>query len=223
MKRDSGLFESGVFSIPEAAYLVSASQEDVRIWVEGKKGRQEPLIHNELGRADGKLAIGFKNLMEIRFIAFFARAGVSLHEIRAILDRARELLNDPHPFATSAIFRTDGKKILAENGESLLDLKSDNYEMKPVVLASLKEDFVYDPSGAARFWFPRRRAFPNVVVNPRRAFGRPSLRDSGIPTAAIANAFKAEKDEKVVALQFEIPRRQAREAVEFERSIRKAA
>jgi hypothetical protein len=139
MKTDSRLLESGVFSIPEAAFLVGASQEDVRIWVDGKIGRQEPVIQNELGRVDGKLAISFKNLMEIQFVAFFARAGVSLHEIRAIMDDARRLLNDPHPFATSAVFRTDGKKILAEiakeNGiESLYDLRSKNYEMKPVVL-----------------------------------------------------------------------------------------
>jgi uncharacterized protein (DUF433 family) len=228
MNPDSGLLEAGVFSIPEAAYLVGASQADVRIWVEGKKGRQYPLIENELGRVDGKLAISFKNLMEIKFIAFFSSAGVSLHDIRAIMDDARRLLNEPHPFATSAVFRTDGKRILAEiakeNGiESLFDLRSQNYEMKPIVLRSLKSDVIYDPSGAARVWYPRRKTFPNVVINPLRAFGRPILRDSSIPTAAVANAFRSEKDAKIVALQFEVPYRQAREAFDFETHFRKAA
>jgi uncharacterized protein (DUF433 family) len=228
VKHGPDLLETGVFSIPETAYLVGASQAEVRTWVDGRKGRQAPVIENELGRVDGKLAISFKNLMEIKFIAFFARAGVPLHEIRAIMADARRLFNNPHPFATSAVFHTDGKKILAEiareNGiESLFDLRSKNYEMKPIVLASLKSDAVYDPNGSARVWFPRRRAFPNVVINPRRAFGRPILKDSGIPTAAIANAFRAEKDAKVVALQFEIPRGHAREAFDFEASFRKAA
>jgi uncharacterized protein (DUF433 family) len=228
MKNDPDLLETGVFSVAETAYLVGASQADVRIWIDGKKGRQEPLIENELGRVDGKLAISFKNLMEIQFVAFFARAGVPLREIRAIMEEARRLLDDPHPFATNAIFRTDGKKILGEiakeNGiESLFDLRSKNYEMKPIVLASLKTDVVYDPGGVARVWYPRRDAFPSVVINPRRAFGRPILRDSNIPTAAVASAFKAERDTRIVSLQFEITKGQVREAIDFEASLRKAA
>jgi uncharacterized protein (DUF433 family) len=62
-----------------------------------------------------------------------------------------------------------------------------------------------------------------VVVNPRRSFGRPILKDSSIPTSAIAHAFAVVKNAKVVSLMFEIKERQVREAVEFEALLRKAA
>ena len=48
----------------------------IRIWVEGHKGKQAPVIHNDLGKVDGKTAVSFTNLMELRFIAVFAGAGV---------------------------------------------------------------------------------------------------------------------------------------------------
>jgi uncharacterized protein (DUF433 family) len=225
---EPNLLETGIFIIPEAAELVGESQRMVRIWVDGHKGKQEPVIENELGRVDGKLAISFANLMELQFVTFFARAGVPLREIRVIMHEAKRMLEHPHPFATTTVFLTDGRKIVAaiarDNGiEDIYDLKSKNYEMKEVVLRSLKRDVVYDPAGNARIWYPRRRLSPNVIVNPRRSFGRPILKESSIPTSAIANAFAVEKDAKVVSLMFEIQERQVREAVDFEALLRKAA
>ncbi len=225
---EPNLLETGIFIIPEAAGLVGVSQRVVRIWVDGHKGKQEPVIENELGRVDGKLAISFANLMELQFVAFFTRAGVQLREIRAIMHDVRRLLKNPHPFATNTVFLTDGRKIVAKiarnNGvEDIYDLKSKNYEMKDIVLHSLKKDVVYDPDGNARIWYPRRALSPNVIVNPRRSFGRPILKDSNIPTSAIANYFAVEKNAKIVSLMFEVPERQVCEAVEFEALLRKAA
>ena len=50
----------------------------------------------------------------IRFLAFFVNAGVKLREIRGIMDAVRTELNRAHPFATNTVFKTDGKKIVAE-------------------------------------------------------------------------------------------------------------
>jgi uncharacterized protein (DUF433 family) len=225
---DPNMLETGIFTVPEAAELVNAHPDMVRIWVDGHKGKQAPIIENELGRVDGKLAISFTNLMEVQFVAFFVRAGVDLREIRAIMHEVKHTLSHSHPFATHTVFQTDGRRILAKiarkNGvESIFDLKSKNYEMKEVILASLKTDVIYDPSGDARKWFPRRRLSPNVIIDPRRSFGRPILRASSIPTAAIARSFAVEKNAKIVSIMFEIPEKQVREAVAFEATYRKAA
>ncbi|MFZ5618515.1 MAG: hypothetical protein ACOZAA_14470, partial [Pseudomonadota bacterium] len=191
------LLEIGIYTIPEVAELVDAPQADVRIWVEGRKGLQDPVIQNQLGRVGGKTAVSFANLMELRFVARFANAGVRLNEIRKIMNEVRELIRHPHPFATNTVFKTDGRKIVAEiarkHGLNLVyDLHSKNYEMQSVILKSLKENVVFNLKGEAVEWTPRPDIAPNVIVHPRIAFGHPVLRRSRIPTETIAKAVKVE-------------------------------
>jgi uncharacterized protein (DUF433 family) len=221
------LLETGIYTIPEAAELVAAPTRYVRIWVEGHKGKQAAVINNQLGRVGGKVAVSFTNLMELRFVALFHGAGVKLREIRAIMEEAKDTLEHPHPFATKTIFKTDGKKIVAEIGrkngiENIYDLRSKNYEMRIVVMASLKDDVVYDPRGDAVSWRPRPKIAPNVIVHPRFSFGHPILKASRIPTSALADAVKVEKSARVVSYLFEVPERQVREAVKFEQHLRAA-
>lgn len=227
-RRKLNLLETGIFSIPEVARLVSFNQAAVRVWIEGHTGKQIAVIENELGKVDGKTAVSFNNLLELRFVAFFVRHGVHLREIRRIMDEVRQTLFHPHPFATKIIFRTDGKKIIAaigrKNGiEDIYDLRSKNYEMRTVVLESLKNDVVYDPTGQAVLWHPRPIIAPNVIVHPHFSFGRPVMKDSQIPTKTLADAVHAEKNIKFVAEIFEVSERRVKEAVDFENNLKQAA
>ncbi|WP_155794768.1 hypothetical protein [Bradyrhizobium japonicum] len=221
------LLETGIYTIPEVAELVQASQDVVRVWVEGHTGKQAAVIDNQLGRVGGKVAVSFTNLMELRFVATFANAGVGLREIRKIMDEAKETLEHPHPFATHTVFKTDGKKIIAEiaqrNGVSIYDLRTKNFEMLAVVMRSLKDDVTYDPRGDAISWRPRPTIAPNVIVHPHFSFGRPVLQASRIPTATLAQSVKVEGSAAFVADIFDVPERQVREAVKFEQELRKAA
>ena len=222
------LLEAGIYTIPEAAELVNAPQSAVRVWVEGHTGKQDPVIENQLGRVGGKTAVSFANLMELRFIARFSAAGVGLREIRKIMKEASETLMHPHPFATKIVFKTDGRKIVAEiarrNGLNLVyDLKTKNYEMPSVVMKSFLENVVFDPDGEAIAWTPRPDIAPNVIVHPKFAFGQPVLDRSRVPTAAIAKAMKVEGSALFVAEMFEIPQAHVRQAVKFEKDLRKAA
>lgn len=229
--RQPDLLGGGIFTVPETAELVEAPQASVRIWVGGKKGRQQPVIDNQLGLVNGKVAISFTNLMELRFVARFANAGVRLNEIRSILQEAKDTLAHPHPFATGIVFQTDGRRIVAaitrKHGHGLElvyeDLKTKNYEMPIVVSPSLKEDVIFDPHGNVVAWYPRKASAPNVIVHPRFSFGKPVLQASRIPTETLADAVKAEGSVRAVADQFEIPEKQVREAVRFQAGLRHAA
>lgn len=222
------LIETGIYRVPDAAALVGASERKVRGWVAGYGKGEPPVIDNELGWVDGRLAFSFTNLMELRFIAFFVDAGLRLPHIRAIVTEARDLLKHPHPFATHIVFRTDGKKVLAQiakrNGlRDLYDLRSRNYEMEPIIFKSLRKDVEYDPEGEIRLWRPRPEVAPHVIVHPKFAFGQPVLRDSRIPTGTLRDAVAAEGSAAAVADQFDLPVRQVREAVRFEQQLRMAA
>jgi uncharacterized protein (DUF433 family) len=223
------LSRSGIYSVSDAARLVGVPAQKVRAWIEGwPRTAVPPVIQNDLGWVDGRLAFSFANLMELRFVAFFSGADVSMREIRAVMNEVRAAIHRPHPFATNIVFKTDGAKIVADivrrNGISdLYDLRSKNYEMRIVIYRSLKDGVSYDPKGDAQAWFPRRMLAPNVIVHPKLAFGRPVLRGSGVPTEAIADALQAEGNVETVAALFEITTKRVQEAVAFEADLRKVA
>lgn len=222
------LLETGIFSVSEAAELVGASERRIRGWVSGYPDGAKPMIDNDLGWIDGRLAFSFTNLMELRFIAFFATAGVKVQHIRAIMGEVKRSLNHPHPFATNIVFKTDGRKIVAEIGrrngvKQIFDLKSKNFEMHTIILESLMHDVEYDPMGDAQSWRPRAKIAPNVIIHPKFAFGRPVLRDSGIPTQTLALAVVSEGSAQAVADWYDVPLTRVREAVKFETQLRIAA
>lgn len=223
------LLETGIYSVAEASFLLGVTPRRVRGWISGYAGRNTgPLIENEIGWSDDRVAISFRNLMELRFIAVFESEGVKFRRIRRVMDEVREITTQPHPFATDIIFKTDGRKIVGElinkaTGRMIYDLESHNFEIADVVYKSLNQDVHYDFNGQAQFWIPRRYIAPNVIVHPRFAFGAPIIKTSGIPTRAIADAVASENSDRSVADAFDRPLREIREAVRFEQALRKAA
>jgi uncharacterized protein (DUF433 family)/DNA-binding transcriptional MerR regulator len=223
------LLTTGIYTISAAADLVGVSRQKVRGWVTGyPRTKVPPIIENEVGWLNDRVAFSFANLMEIKFIAFFEGAGIRPSHIRSIMGEVRDALDHPHPFATKLVFRTDGHKIVAEivlknSGKLIYDLRSKNYEMHTIVMETLMEGVVYDAEGIARAWYPRQSMAPNVIVHPKFAFGQPILRDSQIPTQTIADAVKSEGGVRAVARWYEIPEKQVREAVKFQAALREAA
>lgn len=231
------MLRTGIYTVSDAAALLNVSSQKIRAWIDGWPGtKKPPIISNELGWIESqqafslssRLAFSFANLMELRFVSFFVDAGVSLHEIRTIMGEVREQMKISRPFATNLVFKTDGKRIVAEtfhrNGaHTLIDLRSRNYEMIEITYRSLKDGVVYDVDGVARAWFPRPQRFPNVVLHPGMSFGRPIIRPSGIPTEAIADAAVAESSVVVAADLFGISPKLAQQAVDFQLEIRRAA
>jgi uncharacterized protein (DUF433 family) len=222
------LIDRGIYTVSDAARLLRASPQKVRGWVAGyPRTRVEPIIKNDVGWLEGSLAFSFANLMEVRFIQYFAGFGVRVASIRQMAIEARELLRHPHPFATRTVFQTDGKKIFAsiaeETGdEKLYDLQSKNWAMLEMIAQSLDEEVKYDPSGDAASWHPRPQ-FSNVVVNPRYSFGKPIVEGYGVPTRALYEAFQAEGESvDSVATWYELPTEIVRTAVRFELELAKA-
>ncbi len=223
------LLRTGIYSVSEAAELIAVRPPKIRAWIDGWPGTEKaPVVSNQLGWVDKQLAFSFANLMELRFIAFFSGAGVKINEIRRIMEEVRLTLHRPHPFATQLVFKTDGRKVVAEsarrNGvKDLYDLRSRNFEIGVVVYMSLKDGVVYDPKGDARAWYPRQKFAPNVIIHPSLAFGRPVIKGRGIPTEAIADTARAEGSIEAAAAIFEITASRAKEAVDFEERLRRAA
>jgi uncharacterized protein (DUF433 family) len=182
--------------------------------------------HVQLEPADGQLALGFLDLMEVRFVDAFLKAGLSLAKIRRAAHLAKDLVGSDHPFSTQK-FRTDGKRIFAElehprrTEKATLDLERRQFGIYDVIAPSLLKGVEFDIKGQAARWHPFGHDMPLVVLDPHRQFGQPIIEQGGAQTSAIADAVKAEGSIEVVARWFEIEPEAVRQAVEFE--IRLAA
>lgn len=213
----------GVYEVPFAAKLTGVSGQAIRRWMRGYtfkssevKRRSEPLWEHDLPVVDDVLTLSFLDLMEVRFVAWFRKEGLSWRVIRECASYARESLDSGHPFTTKR-FKTDGRTIffdyLEENGqERLLDLLRRQYAAKPIVAKSLYRGIEFEDDVMAR-WKPSK----GVVLDPKRRFGAPFARDSGVPTYTLFNTWQVEdEDEKRVAWIFDVPVVDVRNAVRFE-------
>jgi len=224
------LLRSGIYTVSEASKLLRVRPERIRGWIAGyPRTKAPPLINNEIGWLRHTLSFAFVNLMEMRFIQHFSSYGVKVATIRRLAREAERILRHNHPFATSTVFKTDGKKIFADiaaetNDRKLYDLAAQNWAMADVIAQSLYAGAIYDPSGDISGWHPRHDIAPDVVMLPHVSFGQPIIAEYGIPTRTLVEAFYAEDQNcDTVSKWYEIPPKLVNQAVKFEMDLALAA
>ena len=111
---------AGFFSVAEAARLVGTSQATVRGWLDGyPNSRLGPIVDRDF---EGTRAVGFLDLMELRFIAVFRGQKVPMLTLRRAAERARADWQVDHPLALSrAKYLTDRRRLFAQVAEENSD------------------------------------------------------------------------------------------------------
>ena len=110
----------GLYTAADAAGLPGIPALRIRRWLAGyahgprdAQNWSDPLWTPQLPRIGQDVALGFRDLMELRFIASFVAAGISLHSIRRALAIGRPVVGDERPFSTTR-FHTDGRTIFLQ-------------------------------------------------------------------------------------------------------------
>lgn len=216
------VFGVGLYSFVDAARFIGASSGELRRWMVGYRRAQRdypPLWQSQLADTDID-GIGFRDLIELRFVKIFVAAGVPLILIRRTIEELRERLGKEYPF-TSTAFKTDGRRVFMEflnenGGRDLLDVVKRQHVMPKVIGPSLREGVELNVDQEALRWYPLSKS-KAVVFDPERSFGQPILTNSGIPTIAIVKAVEAEGgDVKRVARLYEISSVDVQRAMAFE-------
>ena len=220
--RDGSLIGIGIYTIPEASKLSGVHPATIRRWVKGyqyknRKGdykNQRAIWAPDISPINDFEAVSFMDLIEIRFVDAFRKHGVGWKVIRAAAEYAGERYKMKHPF-TNRKFRTDGKSIFEETLSKLLNTYSQQYTFKEIITPSLFSGIEFSDDDIAMRWFPLEHS-KVIVIDPQRNFGKPILNKEGIPTRAIAETFKAEKNYKRVAKLYEISPASVKTAISFE-------
>jgi uncharacterized protein (DUF433 family) len=219
---------TGIYTVPEAARLTRVSSGRIRRWLKGynfrtkkKEHRSDPVWQGQLEPIDRSLALGFLDLIEIRFVDAFLKAGISWAILRQAHERGVEMFKNNHPFCTQG-FVTDGLEIFVElqkeTGEgSLLGVVSSQHSFVQVIKPFLKElEFSQDKT--LLFWRPTTTK-KLIVLDPKRNFGRPIVFRRGVPTEILERAVKACGSVKEVSRWYEVSEAEIEDAVEFEQRL----
>jgi uncharacterized protein (DUF433 family) len=216
--------------VPDAARLTGVSTWRIRRWLRGyrfrtksKQYHSRPLWHGQLDPIGGSLALGFLDLIEIRFVDAFLRAGVSWIMLRKAHERGVEMFGNSHPFCTNR-FATDGRQIFVElqqrtGDPSLLDIINNQHVFAQITRPFLKE--LEFSSGSADIILRWRPSTTNrlVMLDPTRNFGRPIVAQHGVPTEILASAFDACHSSQEVIHWYEVTEAEVDDAVEFEKKL----
>lgn len=219
----------GIYSVSDAARITGVRPQQIRGWLQGypqRKGKvaAAPILRRQHEIREGELALGFLDLLEVAFLGRISQAAerrgrtLSWKALRVAADTARRVLHNEHPFAAKRI-HTDGRSVFLEaqketEDPALYDLVSDNFAIYDVLAASFIATIKYE-GDQPRCWIPDDR-FPRILVDPRRAFGRPIESRSGAPAETLFDAWRAEQgNAEKVAGWFETDREGVDQAVHY--------
>lgn len=216
---------AGIYSVAEASQLTRVSTTRIRRWLRGYKSTTrgktyDPLWRGQFKPIDNRMALGFLDLMEIKFVGAFRVLGVSWHMIHRACEKAAERFPDEsHPFCTRR-FLTDGKEIFIqlhkETGEpSLMEIVGSQQVFAEILGPYLKGLEFNAANNILERWWPLGTD-RGIVVDPKRNFGQPSIFERDIPTRVLAKSVQANGSIEIVAKWYDMKPALVKEAVEYE-------
>jgi len=185
----------------EAAHYLGVPPSTLRSWFAGQpythRGEQR-LFRAVIRPADPKtLGLSFSNLVEAYVLTAIRRKHkIGLPTIRRGLEYLVTKLGAKRPLLEER-FATHGAKLFVERVKEIINLsQTGQVEMTELIRAHL-ERVERDAKGVPVKLYPFigtrfvRDQPRTVVIDPRVSFGRPVIAGTGIPTAILAERFKA--------------------------------
>ena len=190
------------YSFPEAAHYLRIPVTTLRSWVRGRKysTSEGDLFFQSVIELpdDSQNLLSFINLVEIHVLdAIRLDHRISLHKVRIAIDFIKEELTSDHPLAYHKL-ETDGLDLFVEEYGQLINVSQAGQLVLRKLLQAHLRRIDSDSAGYALRLYPFTRKRLQlieepkaIVIDPRISFGRPVLAGTGIPTAIIAERYKA--------------------------------
>jgi uncharacterized protein (DUF433 family) len=226
--------EMPAYSILEAAHYLQMPSSTLRWWVKGWTYRTDagerfssPLLVLPGAPERKPLLLSFVNIVEAHVLDALRRDHhIAMPKVREALSYLEAHFPSPHPLADQR-FETDGMHLFIEKYGQLINISQDGQlAMRDVLrmyLTRIERDATGAPVKLYLFTRARQADEPKVVViDPYVSFGRPVLVGTGIPTAVIADRYKAGESMQALAEDYERPPHDIEEAIRCELNLQAA-
>jgi uncharacterized protein (DUF433 family) len=192
------------YGVMEAGHYLRIPRTTIRDWVSGRiyygqSGERfsRPVIHVP----DPALKLlSFMNLVEIHVLDGIRRKhNIPLEKVRIAVNYLAKQFPSKHPLADQD-FQTDGLNLFIQKFRQLINISQEGQLAMQEILQAHLHRIERDVKGipVRLYPFTRKREFVEsqlepkaVVIDPHVSFGRPVLAGTGIPTAVIAERYKA--------------------------------
>ena len=165
--------------------------------------------------------LSFVDLVEAHVLdSIRSRYNVPLHKVRTGVAYLREQFRREHPLADHLI-ETNSRGLFVRKFGQLINISQEGQLAMREVLDAYLQRIERDDSGLAMRLYPftRKRELHEpkvIVIDPRVSFGRPVLVGTGIPTAVIADRYKAGESIDELARDYQRGRLEIEEAIRCE-------
>lgn len=222
MQPRQNMLGQGVYSMSEAAWLLGVPQPRVAAWFEGWPRRPGSLFISDYGGLFDKPTISFLDLVDSTIAVILnTKHGVSMRTMRKLRQNLSALWDTNHPFSRQQFF-TDaaGRRIFCtiaeENGETgFLEILKLQRAMPEILLPFLSRVEYNEDTKLAELV----RLSGNVVLDPKRKYGKPIVRGTGMPTSILNECYQAMQSFEVVADWYSVTSEDVEAAVFFETSF----
>jgi uncharacterized protein (DUF433 family) len=165
--------------------------------------------------------LSFTNLVEAHVLDAIRREHeIPLDKVRTALRYLQDKFGSSHPLSEQR-FETDGLSLFVQKYGQLINITRDGQLAVRELLEAHLKRIERDARGVAARLYPfTRKREPNepraVVIDPEISFGRPVLAGTGIPTAVVAERYKAGESVECLAKDYELGPLEIQEAIRCE-------
>lgn len=204
--------EIPAYTISEAAHYLGVPPSTLRSWFAGQRyvrDGQPKMFQPVIRPADSaRLIISFSNLIEAYVLTSIRRKHrIPLPKVREGMSFLSKTFGTKRPLLEEQ-FATNGIDLFVDKLGKIINIsRNGQIEMASLIREYLRR-IERDPSGVPIRLFPVvRTTSPDqqpkaVVIDPAVAFGRPVLVGTGIPTAVLAEQFKAGDSPECLAREY---------------------
>jgi uncharacterized protein (DUF433 family) len=224
------------YPVVDAARYLAIPSGTLQSWLRGRtyqttQGAKHfnPLIQ----RPNTQLTqLSFTNLVEAHVLRVIRQVHeIRLDKVRIALDYIDQQLQIPHPLANIQ-FQTDGVDLFTESVGRLINASQAGQLAMRETLQHLLQRVEWDENGIATKLYPLTSGLKtqpaenlpkNLVIDPRIAYGRPTLVGTGIPINILATRYKAGESIDDLAADYTCDRLQIEDAIRCELTFQDVA